>query len=265
MQNISFRKAPVVELVAELRWAPSGDGALPAGDLTLALGNQAEEFFQRFGNTVAKVGFPQAEKLIPAGIPPPWHHIAWRFRNPNDVSKLLQVGAGIFSANALQPYRRWREFEPTIELGVKALLESRSPKETDQPFTSASLRYINAFSGDLLGGKQPEAFIDDVLGFRQALPESISNLIGDNKSSWSTTINLLGPVTGKTKTVKVVVGGGKVKTDPAAIFDITVTDQEPVATGDVMTAFRASRNIIHQCFLDLTKPLHEDMEPESAD
>jgi hypothetical protein len=65
--------------------------------------------------------------------------------------------------------------------------------------------------------------------------------------------------------VKVVVGGGKVKTDPAAIFDITVTDQEPVATGDVMKAFRASRDIIHLCFLDLTKSLHETMEPEGAD
>jgi uncharacterized protein (TIGR04255 family) len=265
MQNISFRKAPVVELVAELRWAPSGDGAVPAGNLMLALGNQAEEFFQRFGNSVAKVDFTQAEKLIPAGIPPPWHHVAWRFRNPNDVNKLLQVGAGIFSANALQPYRRWREFEPTIELGVKALLETRSPNETDQPFTSASLRYINAFSGDLLGGKQPAAFIDDVLGFKQALPAPISNLIGDNKGGWSTTVNLLGPIAGTTKTMKLVVGGGKVTTEPGAIFDITVTDQDPVATGDVMKAFRASRDIIHQCFLDLTKPLHKAMEPEGTD
>src|SRR5262245_7349847 len=121
MENISFKKAPVVELVAELRWAPSGDDALPAGNVTLAFGNQAEEFFQRFGNSVAKLNFTQTEKLIPAGLPPPWHHVAWRSRNPNDVNKLLQVGAGIFSANALQPYRRWREFEPTIELGVKAL------------------------------------------------------------------------------------------------------------------------------------------------
>jgi uncharacterized protein (TIGR04255 family) len=265
MQNISFKKAPVIELVAELRWAPSGDSALPAGNLTLALGSQAEEFFQRFGNVVAKADFAQAEKLIPSGIPPPWHHVAWRYRNPSDANKLLQVGAGIFSANALKPYRRWRDFEPTIELGVKALLESRAPNEADQPFARASLRYINVFSGDLLGGKQPAAFIVEVLGFKQTLPTPISSLIGSNNGEWSTTVNLLGPIEGTTKTMKLVVGDGKIGPEPGAIFDITVTEREPVATGDVMKAFRTSRDIIHECFLDLTKPLHEAMEPEGTE
>src|SRR5262245_8686023 len=265
MQNISFKKAPVIELVAELRWAPSGDGAMAAGNVTLSLGTHAEEFFQRFANLVANAGFTQGERLVPSGVPLLVHHVAWRFRNPVDANKLLQVGPGIFSANALQPYRRWRDFEPTIELGVKALLESRSPNETDQAFSSASLRYINAFSGHLLGGKQPAAFINDVLGFKQTLPTPISSLIGSNKSEWSATANLLGPIAGTTKTMKLVIGDGKVKAEPAAIFDITVTEQTPVATGGVMTAFRTSRDIIHKCFLDLTKPLHEAMQPEGTD
>jgi uncharacterized protein (TIGR04255 family) len=262
MQNISFKKAPVIELVAELRWTPAGDDAMAAGNVALALGTQAEEFFQRFGNAVASDGFTQAERLVPSGVPLLVHHVVWRFRKPGDPNKLLQVGPGLFSANALQPYRRWREFEPTIALGVKALLASRAGNETDLPFNSASLRYINAFSGDLLGGKGPAAFISDVLGFKQSMPTPISSLHDPNRSM-SASVNLLVPIVNTTKTMKLVIGDGAVKAEPAAIFDITVTEPTQVATSDALTTFKTSRDIIHQCFLNLTKSLHEAMQPES--
>jgi uncharacterized protein (TIGR04255 family) len=190
------------------------------------------------------------------------HQIVWRFRNPSDSSKLFQIGPGLFSANALQPYHRWREFEPTVGLGVNALLASRSADEAKQSFSSVSLRYINAFSGELLGGRPPAAFINQVLGFGQILPAPISSLV-DSAKNMSASTNLIIPIANTAKRMKLVVGDGVAKGEPAAVFDVTVTEQN-VAIGDAMKSFITSRDIIRQCFLDLTMSIHDVMQPEGA-
>src|SRR5258706_4086184 len=152
MDDISFERAPVIEIIAELRWlpAPQPRNALTAG-INIVTG--PEEFFKRFGSEAGKRGFSQSERLIPIDSGYVWQSAAWRFRPIGDLGSLWQVGLGLFSANALQPYSRWTEFRPTVELGVATLLATRPAEEAMQPFAVINLRYLNAFSGELLGGK----------------------------------------------------------------------------------------------------------------
>ena len=154
--NISFEKAPLVEIIAELRWLPLGLAAAQQGQMLLTLGgSDPDSFHFAFGRRQEVAAFANTEKLVPPGFPTPWHHIVWRFRNPEIEGALLQIGPGIFTANALQPYRRWSEFRGTVEQGVAALLASRPAAEKRQPFTGLTLRYVNAFSAELMSGSSP--------------------------------------------------------------------------------------------------------------
>lgn len=141
----TFAKAPLVEIVAELRWQPSGQplqltqagggaGISPAvfiGDTTL------EEFFLGFASHVNQLGFPRAERLVPSGVPLMPFRPVWRFRRSDNESAgvLYHIGPGLFSANAIPPYRSWRDFSPVVKSGVEALLKTRVESEKDAPFS----------------------------------------------------------------------------------------------------------------------------------
>lgn len=262
MNEISFENAPVVELIAELRWTPPGLSQTAPGQVTLALGPEVEEFFLRFGAEVAKLGYTRAERVVPPGIPLIMHQVACRFRLPDNASTLLQVGPGLFSANALQPYKSWSTFRPTVETGIAALLATRGAAEQQIPFSTVSLRYINAFTGELLAGRAPAAFLSEVLGFQFALPTPIKGLV-DATGQVSSNANVLIPVANTSKNMSLAVGDGQLNAEPAAMFDITVSETTPIpsTSGDVMKALSASRDIIHKCFLKLTEPVANLMKP----
>jgi uncharacterized protein (TIGR04255 family) len=266
MNDISFEKAPVVELIAELRWSPPGTINTGGGLLSVTFGAGGEEFFQHFGNQVAKHGFTKAERVTPAGFPVLWHQVVWRFRNPDDPSALLQVGLGLFSANALQPYKRWSVFRPTVELGIQALLATRPTQELHQPLSAVSLRYINAFTGDLLKEHLPSSFIRDVLGFKLTLPDNFAR-ITDPKRSPSASMNISIPIQNTSKIMSISVGDGQLNAEPAALFNIGVaeTNEIPSTPIEIMAALDASRNIIHDNFIEVTTPLINVMKPIESD
>jgi uncharacterized protein (TIGR04255 family) len=259
MDDVSFERAPVVELIAEAKWTPPG----ASGQVALATGSAVDEFFQKFGVEAHNAGFTQAEKTVPSGFPPMLHHVTWRYRKTSDAEKtLLQVGPGIFSANALQPYKRWKEFRPTVEQGFGALLATRIENERELPFSGLSLRYMNAFSDELLKEMSPAAFISEILGLKITLPEAVSALI-DEGAEIGTNANFNIPIRGRTKQLSLRIGDGRVNNEPAAIFDITVSETDPTPSDltEIMNRLQESRNIIHQCFVKLSEPLYDVMNP----
>ena len=267
--NISFEKAPLVEIIAELRWLPPGLAVAQQGQLLLTLGGpDPDSFHLAFGRRPEVAAFINTEKLVPPGFPAPWHQVVWRFRNPEIQGALLQIGPGIFTANALQPYRRWSEFRGTVEQGVAALLESRPGAEKGQPFTGLTLRYVNAFSAELMGDSSPAEFMRDVLGFRVNPPAALQGLSGKS-GLLNQSLNLLIPVANTSKKLAVQVGDGSIRpigaSDdvPVVLLDMTVSESMPVVpdTGGVLASFDASRNIIHETFLKMTTKIQKRMKP----
>lgn len=197
--------------------------------------------------------------------------IKGRFRDPSNTAVLLQIGAGIFTANALQPYRRWSEFRPTVENGVRAFLASRPENEHQQPFVGLTLRYINGFSSGLLGGMTANQFARDVLGFKITPPPAFQALYA-NAEEGSASANLLIPIANTAKTMNLQIGDGSIRPvgstedSPAAMLDMTVAETKPVAPTleAVMACLDTSRDIIHTAFVDLTKPIHDRMKPQQG-
>ena len=179
--SVTYKKAPLVELIAEVRWGPVGDRTLksPQRTLRISLPHPADDdIFMHYGVVVAQKGYGRFERLIPPGVPLPFTSPACRFR-PTDVNKqspLFQIGKGIFTANALPPaYQSWQTFSPFVRTGLESLYEAY--RRAGQPVPEISevlIRYIDAFSHELTGGRDLADFLAEVMGIELSLPSSIT-------------------------------------------------------------------------------------------
>jgi uncharacterized protein (TIGR04255 family) len=270
MADESFDNAPLVEIVAELRWTPADLSLAPqspgAPGLAIATTQPAslDQLFNTFSGELYQKGFTRIERLIPAGFPAMLHQPIFRFRKDDKDPALFQIGLGLFSANGLQPYRSWKDFSPTVELGVGALLKGRVQADQQRPFSLHSLRYIDAFGDDLLAGHSIAKFLSDTLGVSIVLPAPIQDLIRDPDSVKSQ-LQLIIPIKGSNKTMELAIGEGSLAnapTTPRLIMQMTITEQTVDADAKkIMAAFDSSRKIIHDTFLSMTKPIHPLMKP----
>ncbi len=73
----TFENAPLVEIIAELRWSPEkalnqveiGHGTVVRTLKTTDPASVHEQFFSRFSDEISKSGFTRTERLLPAGFP----------------------------------------------------------------------------------------------------------------------------------------------------------------------------------------------------
>lgn len=265
--NTTFNNAPLVEIVAELRWTPTSqhmltpqsNGIVPS----IFDSNAFEEFFMRFGGICYSDGFQRAERLVPSGFPAILGQPVFRYKKGAEEvrSELYQVGPGLFTANATPPYKSWVEFSPVVKSGVDALLLARNQTEQEVAFSKVSLRYIDAFGPNLTKGMPLEDFVSEVLGFKVDLPKSVSSLVTDGqKAKVFVQLNF---ATRNGMSVNVTVGEGQANNSPVVVLDTTVTSINPVEpnAGSVMTALDAARTIIHDMFIELTKSIRNEMNP----
>lgn len=262
----SYNKPPLIELIAELRWddasivlPAAGSGVAPTG----LKSSRLEELFMQFGAAAAKEGFSRFERVIPPGFPVTPFQVVYRYRpsNATDASKLYQLGNGVFTANALPPYKNWANFRPVIETGLTILREAFQGLNQHPPhFTSAIVRYIDGFRGDMIKGRSTREFLSEALGFEFNLPRVLNNVCTDPKQLVPQ-LQLSMPVS--PGQMVMTLSEGVVDNQPAVIVDTSVIVQrdiapEPATVVDVLTE---ARNVIHQVFMETVKKLHDDMDP----
>lgn len=267
----TFEKAPLVETIAELRWTPQavdpqiavGQGT-PSVPLMALNSNTFDEFFMRFGGEIYQHGFQRAERLIPPGFPMMLFQPVYRYQKADEAnaSALYQLGAGLFSANAIPPYKSWEAFSPTVEAGVEALLKTRPQAEKDTPFSSVSLRYIDAFGPHLTEGRDVGAFIMEVFGVKLELPAAITKhgLAGTAPKPF---LQISLPLENQL-TMNVNLGEGIINNEQAIIMDTTIatTVDVPANKRAIVDALTCARNVMHEMFVELTKPIASLMQPK---
>jgi uncharacterized protein (TIGR04255 family) len=267
--SLSFAKAPLIEIIAELRWIPPRL-AIPQTQPLLApiplIGDaKQEEFLMRVYGEFKNLGFNSPERLAPPGFVMLLYQPVYRFRRVPDPSPVLyQVGAGIFSAHGLPPYKSWDVFSPEAERGIDALLKARDPNDPDLRFSRISLRYIDAFNQELTKGRDEVGFIKDVLGIAIELPANIVNLV-ERGGSPKFEIRIALPVGGGMM-MNLNLSERTVNNAPSIIMDTTVS-RDTDLSGDVketMAVLHAAHEIVHKAFLELTKPIHEIMQPQEV-
>lgn len=267
--NETFRNAPLVEIIAELRWrVPRLDGVDASGSPVQLPFVRADDattaFFHRVTGAVAKLGFNRLEQLSPPGIPMLLPRMAYRYRRADEYPVLMQVGPGLFSVNALPPYKAWVEFRPWLAKGVDALLEAFADGEVDTPRgLTASLRYIDAFRKDLSGGRDAKAFATEVLGFRLELPAVLAAR-AINAGAIRAALQVTVPVGGMQATI--TLSDGKLADESAVLMntDILVDDPLPPDSTRIVAAFDDARGVAHETFVGMTQSIRERLQPMRA-
>ncbi|MCG9027009.1 TIGR04255 family protein [Laribacter hongkongensis] len=261
--SASRENAPLVELVAELRWNPSVEPSEqmtggPSLTFIAAHSSAPESFFMRFAGLAHSLGHTDQERVVPLGFPMLAHQTVHRFKRQEEgsVRSLYQVGPGIFSANAVPPYESWhKKFEQVVHQGVEALLKSRPEAEADAIFTGLSLRYIDAFNASHTGGRDIESFLKDVFKISVDVPHAWSQHLYP-ESKIKPMIQLQIPMKDGF-VMQVGIGEGIVNSQPAILLDTSVSATLPVPAklDAVMTSFNLAHDAIAATFEELIQPI----------
>ena len=268
--NERFDNPPLVELVAELRWK---DLSLPPG---LPLGFPAgfpfpgsqvgfDQQLPEMTSAMTAIGYGQSERLMPAGFPAPPEAPIVRYRYSGAIEKnrehlpstLFQIGSGIFTANAVKPYKSWDDFRPVVEHGVRILLNTQKTKVEGY---SLILRYIDAFRADLIGGMTHIQFMRDVLGFGLDIPKVLLAHAEDRQVDMPMS-QIVVPL--KFGSLQLQLTQGEVEGGRALILEnVVVIDGliEPNVEA-IMESFSNARDVIHDVFVNLSAPLRDKMKP----
>ena len=265
---LTFGKAPLVEIVAELRWIPpqlAASPQTPLASIPLIGDTKQEEFLMGVFGEFRSLGFNKPERLVPPGFVTMLYQPVFRFSKvPGPSPILYQVGAGIFSTHGLPPYKSWDFFAPEVERGIGALLKAGEVNEQTFDFSRVSLRYIDAFNKELTGGRDELGFIKDVLRIAIELPANIVNLVEPGTVP-KLSMQFALPV-GEGLMMSLNLAEGDVNNAPAIIVDTTVWQDKriPGDAKQVMNVLNAAHHIIHKTFLELTKPIYDLMQPQEA-
>lgn len=262
--GISFANAPLVELIAELRWAPAAPPSPQASGMPVMfqLDAKIEELFMSLGGQLYQSGFQRSERLIPPGFPIVLGQPVVRFRSDDAAKKsvLYQAGADIFSVHALPPYGGWDDFAPFLQNGINALLHARGDGQNQSPFTLVTLRYLDFFGDQLMEGRNVNSFVSDVLGFCVTLPEPLQRA-ANPKEIRSLFLKYVVPV--ESGSLNISVGDGKMNNQTGLVMDSAVQSTVQVAPNmeSIMKILDSAHDTISYVFLHLTKPIEHSMKP----
>jgi uncharacterized protein (TIGR04255 family) len=259
-----FNKPPLIEAIAEFRWSDP----VITGDLgKQAFAHQANEaFYTALTGAVSAVGFPMVERLVPPGYGVTPGSVTVRFRTGRDgANNLLQAGPGVFTVNALPPYKGWSDFEPVLRQGLELMLAARQGAEKELPISSASLRYMNGFSShQFWEGKVGSYAFARKLGFALTLPEAMKAL-GPIDDPLNVAFQVKLP---PKDDLGVVVSWQEAvaNAELVSMLDIHLTSTTPLAADiEVLMAFmKKAQGVNHETFMGLIHGIEGAFEPQES-
>ncbi len=138
-------KAPLIEIIFELRWGPGEPGQGPVNLSPDRWSPEERSYFPaEFRNGARKQGLEYVEDIGPP-IPIP-SVVAHRFRPSEGKWPCLQIGLGLFTVNLTNEfYDGWDSFRQAATKGL-AVLDGAYPGGLSAlPLFHAELRYLDGF------------------------------------------------------------------------------------------------------------------------
>lgn len=226
MHGFVYENAPLVEVVAEIRWQLKFLASAPNAKI-----DPYYELFRDDFLASMKDVLPNVEPLVPDGIPAEFlsgqPHL--RIRSKPGGSPLAQIGPGVITANMVPPYGGWGVFEKFLLFILLRLYESYPLATKTLSISSAHLRYINAFTGSH-GVKAYGEFVEKNLGASIPVRPEVIQSTGANERNLYYSIDArfenLEPVN-SVSTIKI--SPGKVNDQAAVILDLLCDSHD--ATG----------------------------------
>lgn len=127
MSKETFRNAPLVEIIAEVRWSISAVKSIPNGGIDPFY----ESLRSALGESLGQEGFRTVIDTVPSDVPREFlaGQVTTQYRLAANQWPLYQLGPGIFTANITQGYTGWESFRGHLERGIEHLLRAHpAPK-----------------------------------------------------------------------------------------------------------------------------------------
>jgi len=263
---LQFDKPPLIELVAELRWIalpPPMNAPLGFPQPILAT-SEIETFLSNFAQKSAESGWTASERLVPQGYPILSYQPIYRVRSfkPEESQMLYQLGAGLYSAHALPPYKNWESFRPFVERGLNYLLDSRVGDDQRKDFFGVSLKYLDVFTKELIGDVSIGRFLTEILGFSLTIPPILEEQIAEGREAEPTLAIQIPLKSGLDMRISLI--GGAVAGDRKGILmDTSVQCNRNVQADKnaILAVWEEAHAAIRRTFVGLTKSIHSAMIP----
>lgn len=263
----NFTNAPLVELMAEVRWSATSPVVdETGGDVVedLSFDGHTDALFQKFGERMAEEGYLRSERLTPPGYPAPVGMAVYRFSSlgENGESVVFQIGAGTLTVNAIPPYRTWDHFRPRVMQGLAILLDSWTDASRPDRFMKVTLRYIDAFNDSYLDGKTGSNFLSEVLGFKLSVPGAFETHLDGGDPNLFLQFSAGLKAGGR---VAVRTGHATVENEDAIVMDTTVShnDGAELSIDAVLSLLDSGHEVIHDTFVNLTKDVEHILRGEA--
>ena len=265
-----FPNAPLVELAVEFRWTLESTGDTSNADealdafATVDYDELHEPLYKRLRAGLAKEGFGQSERIVPKGFPTPPYMAVYRCLKADDeASVLYHFGPGVFSVNAIPPYRNWEKFRPDVEVGLRVILGAWD-RDEDAEFSRIALRYIDAFSEDFLEGKSRFEFVTSILGFGLSLPPAIAAL-SENAEQLDAFIQYSVALKGGSE-LAVRAGEATVNNEKVVILDLAIHSKTatPATLEASFGVLDSAHEVINASFVEMTSPVSHVLRRESS-
>jgi len=167
-----LQKAPLSEVVFELRWAlqsgPQGAAVLQSDPGLLPL-------LESFTAGIKKAGFGTSKDMSHPLQTGPWGVVRRFYKAADEPFPIMQVGPGIFASNESSEYD-WFPFKKQIIRGLRVLLDSY-PRISffELVPNQIELRYIDVFAKSFVGDAALFRFIDRGTSLKITLPPMLGN------------------------------------------------------------------------------------------
>lgn len=165
-------KAPLAEVVFELRWKLPGPLEAPA---VVKSDPGLLPMMDVFTSTMKKLGFGSIRDMSPP-LQTGGYGVARRFfRGPDKPFPIMQIGHGIFATNESSLYE-WKVFKAQVVAGLRALLKSYPKLGVFKMEPNyLELRYIDAFDKSLLGKAALFDFIERGTTMKVVFPKMLTD------------------------------------------------------------------------------------------
>lgn len=257
-QSESFPNAPLIELVASIRWGVDADRPLDNDP------RSGSPFLRELAREFAREGYIQSERLVPEDEDLPPRRPLYRYFNPADDedSVVYQAGEQVLTINAIPPYRTWEDFRPAIDQGLGCLTRTLERLSLSIQPEQVSLNYIDAFDETFFGNDRL-GFLRDGLGFDLSLPLALAKQFqGDDLGRLFFDFSGVG-VAGHR--IQIKTGLATVGNTPSVIFDMTVAESldADLTLGSLIEDFDGLHNVIHDTFVGLTQDFQSVLRGQS--
>jgi uncharacterized protein (TIGR04255 family) len=201
---------PLVEAVAELRWAlaAAATGVPRDPGTEIVLGRIGERLR---GELPQLVDLPAPQGAVPFR---PRHQL----RPASGLWPVLQVGPGVLTVNQGSGYA-WPRFEPLVRRALDALFASYPVELHPLRPTVAALRYVNAFPL----GEEPRslvAFIREQLHTTLAVDPTLFEASGDAEKPEALSFSASFPLRRASGLATLSLGSGRVQGRPAVVMQL---------------------------------------------